>query len=329
MRRVPRPSARRSTRRTRLAGCLAGLALTTQTMAAEPPPPVDDPIWTDRFDEHFRKYAKRYFGPGYDWRWFKSQAIAESTLDPAARSPAGALGLMQILPSTFGDIRRTNPSIKSLRDPRWNIAAGIFYDRQLYKRWGERFGHFDDKLDYTFGSYNAGFGGLSRAYRKAGNPSDPLPWDEVAPHAPAETRNYVTKINGLMTEVQAAREQEARKRAERERLAAEAERQAAEAQSEERATKKPEAATGASLGERLANWLRRHDSDDETAASKSRPTSNSAQGAEDTAESTDAPSPDPDTTTATAEASEPEVPDASDAQETREKKAGTGSNDRQ
>jgi len=265
MRRVPRPSARRSTRRTRLAGCLAGLALTTQAMAAKPPPPVDDPIWTDRFDEHFRKYAKRYFGPGYDWRWFKSQAIAESTLDPAARSPAGALGLMQILPSTFGDIRRTNPSIKSLRDPRWNIAAGIFYDRQLYKRWGKRFGHFDDKLDYTFGSYNAGFGGLSRAYRKAGNPSDPLPWDEVAPHAPAETRNYVSKINGLMTEVQAAREQEAREQAERERLAAEAERDAASEQTEAPATRTATADDRPGLGDRLSAWFRGGGQDGEPA----------------------------------------------------------------
>lgn len=231
-----------------LTGCLTGLGLAAQAMAAAPLPPVDDPSWTGRYDEYFRKYAKRYFGPGYDWRWFKSQAIAESTLNPRARSPAGAVGLMQILPSTFREIRHQNPSFKSLNEPRWNIAAGIFYDRQLYKRWGERFGHFDDKLDYTFGSYNAGFGGMSRAYRKAGNPSAPLPWPEIAPHAPRETRAYVARINGLMTEVQAELEREAQARAERERMAADTKRVAAE---EEAKQEKQRGLSG-----RLAGWFR-------------------------------------------------------------------------
>ncbi len=311
MRRVARPAPGRSITGHLLTGWIAGLGLTTKVMAATPLPPVDDPSWTDRYDEHFRKYAKRYFGPGHDWRWFKSQAIAESTLNPRARSPAGALGLMQILPSTFGDIRRSNPSIKSLRDPRWNIAAGIYYDRQLYKRWGERFGQFDDKLDYTFASYNAGFGGMSRAYRKAGNPSAPLPWSEVAPHAPAETRSYVAKINGLMTEVQAAEERDAQERAEREHLAAEAERQAAEAQAEEGATDKPKAGQGPSLRERLATWLRRDEPDGETPASASTASSDGATRADGATVSADTPSLEPEAQTATPEASEPEAPDAS------------------
>ena len=32
------------------------------------------------FDRHFSKYSKRYFGAGFDWRYFKAQAIAESGL---------------------------------------------------------------------------------------------------------------------------------------------------------------------------------------------------------------------------------------------------------
>ena len=31
----------------------------------------------DRYDQTFRKYSKRYFGVGYDWRVFKAQAMAE------------------------------------------------------------------------------------------------------------------------------------------------------------------------------------------------------------------------------------------------------------
>ena len=38
----------------------------------------------------------------------------------------GAVGLMQIMPKTFEEIRHKNPSIKGTRDqPRWSIAAGI------------------------------------------------------------------------------------------------------------------------------------------------------------------------------------------------------------
>ncbi|HEX6053559.1 MAG TPA: transglycosylase SLT domain-containing protein, partial [Gemmatimonadaceae bacterium] len=54
----------------------------------------------DRYDHVFRKYSKRYFGVGYDWRIFKAQALAESEMNPNARSWVGARGLMQLMPST-------------------------------------------------------------------------------------------------------------------------------------------------------------------------------------------------------------------------------------
>jgi hypothetical protein len=234
----------------RSAGFLVGLltlAMSPLASAGAPLPPVDDPSWTTRYDEYFRKYTKHYFGVGYDWRWFKAQAIAESTLNPNARSRAGAVGLMQILPSTFREIRRSNPSIKGLQEPRWNIAAGIHYDRYLYKRWGKRFGRFEHKLDYTFGSYNAGFGGMSKAYRKAGDPSEPPPWEEIAPHAPRETRGYVAKINGLMANVQAARQREEEEREERARLAA--------AESDTKALKAAQEARRDSLRDRILVWF--------------------------------------------------------------------------
>src|SRR5690349_9992805 len=47
---------------------------------------------SDRFDETFAKYSKRYFGPGFDWTIFKSQAMAESSMNPEAKSPVGARG---------------------------------------------------------------------------------------------------------------------------------------------------------------------------------------------------------------------------------------------
>ena len=39
-----------------------------------------------RYDPSFKKYAKRYFGAGTDWRWFKAQGMAESDLTPSVRS---------------------------------------------------------------------------------------------------------------------------------------------------------------------------------------------------------------------------------------------------
>ena len=57
------------------------------------------------YDMHFSKYSKRYFGVGFDWRYFKAQAVAESNLREDARSWAGAEGLMQIMPRTFQEIR--------------------------------------------------------------------------------------------------------------------------------------------------------------------------------------------------------------------------------
>ena len=60
---------------------------------------VKDAHWTDEYDPLFRKYTKHDFGAHFDWHWSRAQGIAESGLDPAARSLAGARGIMQILPS--------------------------------------------------------------------------------------------------------------------------------------------------------------------------------------------------------------------------------------
>ena len=43
-------------------------------------PNVDSRKWTRKYDGHFRKYTKHFFGVGFDWKWFKAQAIAESNL---------------------------------------------------------------------------------------------------------------------------------------------------------------------------------------------------------------------------------------------------------
>ncbi len=153
------------------------------------------------YDDIFKKYSKRYFGPGYDWKIFKAQSMAESSLSPDAVSPVGARGLMQLMPSTFADVQSANPQFENIDDPIWNIAAGIYYDRQIYKAWKE-IEEDEEKLSFTFGSYNAGRGTIIKAQGKAKEKSlDHTAWENitvVAPEVPKwrhkETLGYVERI---------------------------------------------------------------------------------------------------------------------------------------
>lgn len=171
------------------------LCLAWPLWAVEPAAlPLHSGNWSDRYDNHFRKYTKRYFGPHYDWRWFKSQAIVESNLKPAVKSPRGAVGLMQILPSTFAEIKKLNPHFINLEDPRWNIAAGIYYDRSLYRKW--ELPSEQDRFYLALASYNAGYVRMRRAFRRTPPPVES--WEEVKLQAPEETRDYVQRIRTLM-----------------------------------------------------------------------------------------------------------------------------------
>ena len=156
--------------------------------------PVHSDKWTNKYDRHFKKYSKRYFGPLFDWHWFKAQAIAESGLNDKAKSHVGALGIMQIMPATFGDISKQNPHFSKLLSPKWNIAAGIYYDRTLYRKF--KIAATQDKLYMTFASYNAGYGRILDASKRTG--SDEKVWLEIRPFLPKETRGYVRRIRELM-----------------------------------------------------------------------------------------------------------------------------------
>jgi len=160
--------------------------------------PVDSKQWTNKYDRHFKKYSKRYFGPLFDWHWFKAQAIAESGLNVKAKSHVGAVGLMQIMPATFGDINKQNPHFDKLDSPRWNIAAGIYYNRTIYRKLKKN--GSQDKLYKTFASYNAGYGRILNAEKRL--KGKPQGWKEVKVFLPKETRGYVYRIRGLMGELE-------------------------------------------------------------------------------------------------------------------------------
>lgn len=165
-----------------------------------------------RFDDVFRKYTKRYFGMGYDWRFFKAQGMAESELNPTAKSWVGARGIMQLMPSTFGAIQSKRPEFTSIDDPEWNIAAGIMHDRYLYTLW-KKWIPDEERERFMFASYNAGEGTITRArgVAKAAN-LDTARWTSIERVAPTvqrwryrETLGYVRRIEANYTRLQRER----------------------------------------------------------------------------------------------------------------------------
>jgi membrane-bound lytic murein transglycosylase F len=157
---------------------------------------------SSRYDDLFRSYSKKFFGPAFDWRIFKAQAMAESGLDPNAQSWVGARGLMQLMPATYKEVQSKNPDLGEIADPKWNIAAGIYYDRQLWRQWMELGEDVNHRRSFMFGSYNAGRGTLLRAQRvaadKALNHNEWPSIQVIAPEVPRwrheETLGYVEKI---------------------------------------------------------------------------------------------------------------------------------------
>lgn len=196
-----------------LAGLLLPLAVLADPGPAVATPPSDGGVIAraqrerterralGRYDEVFRRYSKRYFGVAFDWRWFKAQGMAESNLDSAAVSHAGARGVMQLMPSTYRAIQSKETHLGAIDDPEWNIAAGILHNQRLWKRW-----HWtpttQDRFAFMFGSYNAGEGTIGRALRSARTVAGDTPtWnhvEQVAPQVPRwryrETLGYVRRI---------------------------------------------------------------------------------------------------------------------------------------
>lgn len=156
---------------------------------------------TERYDPIFRKYTKRYFGIGTDWRLFKAQGMAESDLTPTARSRVGARGIMQLMPSTYGLIQSALPQFGAIDNPEWNIAAGILHDRDLWTLF-KRDVPDEERWRFMWAGYNAGEGTIIRARRTAKAAQlDDRAWPSIERVAPTverwrylETLEYVRKI---------------------------------------------------------------------------------------------------------------------------------------
>ena len=150
-----------------------------------PPPPYERTFdrlevkkETHGYDELIISYAEKL---GLDPRLVKSVIAAESEFAARAKSPAGALGLMQVMPATAGDM---GVSKKELFKPEANIRAGTMYLAHLFDRAWKRY-HLKGVayrlapawlIQRLVAAYNAGPRFLARRklYR--------------------ETREYVTKV---------------------------------------------------------------------------------------------------------------------------------------
>ena len=161
-------------------------------------------IEKDDYDEIFRKYTKRFFGPGFDWQYFKAQAMAESNLKPGAKSRVGARGLMQLMPSTYKEIKSASSiKMKAIDDPDSNIAAGILFDRDLYKRWKDH-KEEDERMRFTFAGYNAGPGTILRAKKTAREEKlDEFQWRSMEIAAPKVERWRYKETLGYIATIQA------------------------------------------------------------------------------------------------------------------------------
>ncbi|MGC9315931.1 MAG: lytic transglycosylase domain-containing protein [bacterium] len=123
--------------------------------------------------------------------WFAAQCRAESGFDPKAVSPAGARGLMQIMPLTWREIRLYLPNLGTdIHSPENSIRAGIWYARWCFNRF-PMIPNFHDRLLTAFASYNCGPSRIKRLIEKNGV----VVFDRLYPLIPyKETRDYVSRI---------------------------------------------------------------------------------------------------------------------------------------
>ena len=110
------------------------------------------------YDEVVKKYAVEF---GFDWRLLVAQMYQESRFDPQARSWAGAVGLMQVLPRTARSL-----GFSAIRTPEDGIHAGVKHLQWVRERFESEL-PVEDRMWMTLAAYNAGHGHVIDARRLA------------------------------------------------------------------------------------------------------------------------------------------------------------------
>ncbi len=149
-------------------------------------------------DETIGAIIRQAVAHGIDWPMVAAVGYQESRLDQDTRSTAGAVGVMQVLPTTAGDPNIAVGDIESLSG---NVRAGVKYLRFLHDRYfaSEEMTELDRWL-FTFAAYNAGparVAGLRRAAAERG--LDPDRWFRnvelvAADRIGRETVEYVRNV---------------------------------------------------------------------------------------------------------------------------------------
>ncbi|MGP2492629.1 lytic transglycosylase domain-containing protein [Mesorhizobium sp. PUT5] len=124
----------------------------------------------DPWAAHITDAARRF---DVSERWIRAVMAVESVNGPAALSPKGAIGLMQVMPATWDELRAKHGLGDDPWRPRDNILAGTAYLREMHDRYGS--------VSAMLAAYNAGPGRYD-SHLATGRP------------LPAETVDYVAKI---------------------------------------------------------------------------------------------------------------------------------------
>ena len=143
-----------------------------------------------------KKYSRQY---DFDWKLILSMAFQESGLNPGKESPEGAIGLMQIKPSTASD---PIVDIKYINKLDNNVHAAVKYLDFIRRHYfTEKDIRPRDQVRFTLAAYNAGPAKINRARQRAKRMNlDPNRWFRnveiaVLRSVGQETVKYVSNIN--------------------------------------------------------------------------------------------------------------------------------------
>ncbi|XRC81952.1 lytic transglycosylase domain-containing protein [Hyphomicrobium sp. B1] len=114
-----------------LSGLTIGSVMPAITMAQDAP--VVRPSPRDAYADYIAEASRRF---GVPIAWIRAVMRAESAGESRAVSSAGAMGLMQIMPATWADLRARHSLGRDPYDPHDNILAGAAYLRELHDRYG-------------------------------------------------------------------------------------------------------------------------------------------------------------------------------------------------
>lgn len=109
-----------------------------------------------QYDDIFKRFAPSC---GWDWRLLAAQAYQESTFDPQAVSYMGAMGLMQLMPSTA---RQVGVSQTEVFDPVSNVRGATRLISQLNRHYAS-ITNPDERINFILAAYNAGPGHVDDA----------------------------------------------------------------------------------------------------------------------------------------------------------------------